>query len=71
MSFNLEIKRTGEGGDNPHEHMVAFDPHGDGNTDIIDNHLHMVVNGRVLSAGDDNHTHPDLDFPLKGQEQVF
>ena len=70
MTFNLEIKRTDEGGVNKHDHAVAIDPHGDGNTDIVNNHLHMVVNGEILPAGDDNHKHPDLDFPLKGQNSL-
>ena len=66
MSFLLRIGETSGGRD--HEHNYAVDPHGDGNTTADDNadpHVHIIVNGKVMPAGEDNHTHDDVDFDLK------
>jgi len=69
MSFFLSIEPTSTPRGNPegHQHMAAFDTHGDGNTDIVENHMHIVVNGKVMPAGHDDHTHEDFDYPMKGQ----
>lgn len=69
MSFMLDIGETTSSTN--HEHRYAINPHGDGNTDIENNHLHLVINGKVMPAGDDNHSHDDVDFPLKGQENLL
>ena len=75
MSFLLEMGATeGANGQNIHEHRYAIDPHGDGNTDISgaeDPHLHFVINGKVMPAGKDDHTHNNVSFPLENVPERF
>jgi hypothetical protein len=69
MSFNLLLGFT-TGGPGDHQHQRGLSPHGDGNTDINENHAHIIVNGKVMPAGIDDHTHDAIDYPLKN-EGVF
>lgn len=66
MSFNIQLGFT-TGGPGDHQHQRGVDPHGDGNTGITQNHLHIVVGGQVMPGGEDRHTHDNIDFPFKGQ----
>ena len=60
----LHYEATFTSVNNHHKHLATFDAHGNGTTDIVDNHAHTIVNGEVMPSN--NHTHADLDFPLSG-----
>lgn len=70
MTFFLTINRDIglDDMDGDHSHASAVDPHGDGNTTIEDDHMHIIISGEVQPGGPDNHTHPDVDFPMRGQK---
>jgi hypothetical protein len=59
--------------DHPGGHMHRFGifPEGNGNTDIVNDHMHMIVDGKVLPSGEDHHTHPDVPFPLKNVDRLL
>jgi len=61
---NLQLGFT-TGGPGDHQHMRAVSPHGDGNTDINENHNHLIVDGKVLPGGEDNHTHDFIEPLIK------
>lgn len=70
MSFLLRISRTSGG--RTHEHDYAVDPHGDGNTTADnpeDPHVHIILGGKVMPAGEDDHEHDDVPFDFKNAPQ--
>lgn len=46
-----------------HQHQAAVDKNGNGTTDVVENHFHRVVDGRVLPDESDGHTHKLTGLP--------